>query len=101
MAVAQRRQKHLQQRVSRAELLVQFLASPLGTFAATLMGRIPGLWRKVFLKPIMPTLVPADVEKLKWLIASCPDTARILFSMALSYIEQGDPISDGRALACL
>ena len=84
-----------------AELIVRFLASPAGTLSATVMGRIPGLWSKVFLKPVMPTLAPADVAALKSLIASCADSGRTLFSMALSYMDQDDAVSDAKALACL
>jgi hypothetical protein len=101
MAAADGREKHRRPGLSAAELIIRFLASPAGTFSATLMGRIPGLWSKVFLRPVMPKLLPADVETLKSLVTSCPDTARILFSMALRYIDEGDPISDARALACL
>lgn len=101
MVAARVTEQHRRRGLMAAELIVRFLASPAGTISATLMGRIPGLWSKVFLKPVMPTLAPADVEALKSLIAPGADIGRILFSMALSYMDREDAVADARALACL
>ena len=83
------------------EVLVWLLASPAGIAASSVVGRIPGLWNKVLLQPVLPPLKAAGIPALKQWVGTYPDTARILFSIALQYYESGDRVTDDRALACL
>ncbi len=83
------------------DLLVRLMASPLGTLGAEVIRRVPGLWTKVFLKPALPSQTLADIASLKRDANSCADPARVLFSLALHYLDATGGQADSQALACL
>ena len=84
-----------------AWFLVKLMASPAGTVAAALTSRYPAAWRRFILSPVLPPLRPAGVERLREMMASTPDPARLMYSMALAHLENANGISDAQALACL
>lgn len=81
--------------------LVRLMASPLGARGAELIRRVPGLWTKVFLQPALPSQALADAASLKREASSSADPARVLFSLALHYLEAPGGQGDAQALACL
>ena len=87
--------------VAAQAFLVRLLASPLGAWGAELVRRVPGLWTKVFLQPVLPSQALADTAFLKREANSSADPARVLFSLALHYLEAPGGQGDAQALACL
>lgn len=84
-----------------AGILVRLLSSRAGGVAAAVVSRCPELWRRVALKPVLPPVRPAGTERLKTLVPGRGDLARLMYSMALAYLDRDEQAFDSRSLACL
>jgi hypothetical protein len=88
-------------KASIAWILVWLLASPAGTAAAIVLARTRSVWHSWMLAPALPTLRPSGPKSLDESMRNAPDPARLVYSMALAYLDSDAPDGAANALACL
>lgn len=88
-------------KASIAWILVWFLASRAGTATALVLARSRSVWHRWMLSPALPALRPAGLKTLGEVMRNAPDPARLVYSMALAYLDADTPHGAANALACL
>ena len=88
-------------KASIAWILVWLLASPAGTAAAIVLARTRSVWHRWMLSPALPTLRTSGPKSLDESMRNAPDPARLVYSMALAYLDSDAPDGAANALACL
>lgn len=88
-------------KTSIAWILVWLLASPAGTAAAIVFSHTRSVWHRWMLARALATPRPAGLKSLGASMRNAPDPARLVFSMALAYLDSDTPDGAECALACL